>query len=83
MIRFYLNLIGFYNYYKDDNYVLDDYIIESKIDDEGFTILEVKDYDNDIVAEYSGISLPDENDFNSIILFEDTITSLLKGDKLI
>lgn len=72
------------DFVKDGSYYLFfDYLFEPCTDDEGFTYYQVKDYDNNIVGEIAGITLPDENDIDEIENFEKTLAAWLKGQGLI
>lgn len=60
-----------------------DYVFQSTIDDEGFSSLDVYDFEENHMGELGGVALPDEDDREAILNFESLLTTWLKGQGLI
>jgi len=64
-------------------YQLFDYVFEPCNDDEGFTYYQVKDFNDNLLGEIVGITLPDEDDIDEIEYFEFSLTTWLEVQGLI
>ena len=65
------------------DYQLLDYVFHPFNTDEGFTNIEVKDFEDNLLGEIAGLGIPDEDDKEAIIKFEEVLKTWLKGEHLI
>ena len=65
------------------DYQLLDYVFHPFNTDEGFTNIEVKDFNDNLLGEIAGLGIPDEDDKEAIIKFEEVLKTWLKGKYLI
>ena len=63
------------------DYQLLDYVFHPFNTDEGFTNIEVRDFDDDLLGEIAGLEIPDENDKEEVIKFEEILKVWLKGNE--
>lgn len=68
---------------NDGDYQLLDYVFSPFNTDEGFTNIEVRDFNDNLVGEIAGVEIPDENDKEEVIKFEEILKIWLKGESLI
>lgn len=66
-----------------NQYQLCGYVFIPYTDDEGFTHLEIRDFDDILLDEIHGVSIPDEEDLEELVKFEEVLITLLRGFKLI
>lgn len=65
-------------------YQLYDYVLRPFNTDEGFTNIEVTDYDDNIVYEIAGVEMIDEySEIEDILEFEEVVKILLVGEGLL
>ena len=65
------------------DYQLLDYVFHPFNTDEGFTNIEVKGFDDNLLGEIAGLEIPDENDKEEVIKFEEILKVWLKGENLL
>lgn len=65
----------------DGEYELVDYTFRPFNTDDGFTNIEVRDFNGDFLGEIAGVEFPDENDLEEILKFESVLIAWLKGKK--
>ena len=65
------------------DYQLLDYVFHPFNTDEGFTNIEVKDFDDNLLGEIAGLEIPDEYDKEEVIKFEEILKVWLKGENLL
>lgn len=66
------------------DYQVFDYVLSTFNTDEGFTAIEVRDYDDNLVYEIFGIEMIDEDsEIEDILDFESTVKTLLIGEGLL
>lgn len=65
------------------DYQLLDYVFSPFNTNEGFTNIEVEDFEGNFVGEIAGVEIPDEYDKEEIIKFEEILVAWLKGEDLI
>ena len=65
------------------DYQLSDYVFHPFNTDEGFTNIEVRDFEDNLLGEIAGLEIPDEDDKEAIIKFEEVLKTWLKGEHLI
>lgn len=68
---------------NDGDYRLLDYVFSPFNTDEGFTNIEVRDFDGNFISEVAGIEFPDEEDKEEVVKFENILKDWLKGKDLI
>lgn len=68
---------------NDGDYELLDYVFSPFNTEEGFTNIEVRDFDDNFVGEIAGVEIPDENDKYEVSKFEEILIIWLKGEDLI
>lgn len=68
---------------NDGDYELLDYVFSPFNTDEGFTNIEVRDFDDNFVGEIAGVEIPDENDKYEVSKFEEILIIWLKEEDLI
>ena len=66
-----------------NQYQLCDYVFIPYTDDEGFTHLEIRDFDDNLMEEVSGVEIPDEEDMEELLKFEKLLVVILRGLNLI
>ena len=66
-----------------NQYQFCDYVFIPFTDDEGFTNLEIRDFDDNLMEEIAGVEIPDGEDTEEMIKFEKLLTTILKGLDLI
>ena len=66
-----------------NQYQLCDYVFIPYTDDEGFAHLEIRDFDDNLLDEIYGVSIPDEEDLEELVKFYEVLTTLLRGLELI
>lgn len=71
------------HFIDDNEYSLLDYTFKTINTEDGFTNIEVRDFNDDVVGEIAGIEIPDEFDDEAVKQFEDILITWLKGEKLI
>lgn len=71
------------NFVNDGEYQLLDHTFKAINTDDGFTNIEVRDFNEDIVGEIAGLEIPDEFDDEAVKQFEEILITWLKGEKLI
>lgn len=65
-------------------YQIYDYVLRPFNTDEGFTNIEVMDYDDNVVYEIAGVEMIDEDsELQEILDFESTVKTLLIGEGLL
>ena len=62
-----------------NDYQLLDYVFHPFNTDEGFTNIEVRDFDDNLIGEIAGLEIPDEEDKEAIIGFEQILKIWLIG----
>lgn len=65
------------------NYQLFDYVFSTFNSDNGYTNLEVRDFDDNLMGEIENIELPDEDDKDAVLVFEREIINWLQSENLI
>ena len=65
----------------DRDYQLLGYVFHPFTTDEGFTNIEVKDFDDNLLGEIDGLEIPDENDTEEVIKFEEVLKTWLKENE--
>lgn len=65
------------------DYQLLDYVFSPFNTDEGFTNIEVRDFDDNLIGEIAGVEIPDKNDKEEVIKFEEILITWLKGEGLL
>lgn len=68
---------------NDGDYQLLDYIFRPSNTEDGFTNIEIIDFDDILVGELAGLEIPDEDDEEAIIQFEEILITWLKGNSLL
>lgn len=71
------------NFVNDDEYQLLDHTFKAINTEDGFTNIEVRDFNEDIVGEIAGLEIPDEFDDEAVKQFEEILIIWLKGESLI
>ena len=71
------------NFVNDDEYQLLDHTFKAINTEDGFTNIEVRDFNDDVVGEIAGLEIPDEFDDEAVKQFEEILIIWLKGEKLI
>ena len=66
-----------------NDYQLLDYVFHPFNTNEGFTNIEVRDFDDDLLGEIAGLEIPDEYDKEEVIKFEEILKVWLKGENLL
>ena len=66
-----------------NQYQLCDYVFIPYTDDEGFAHLEIRDFDDNLMEEVSGVEIPDEEDMEELLKFEELLVVILRGLNLI
>ena len=65
-------------------YQIYDYVLSAFNDEDGFTQIEVRDYDDNLVFEIAGVEMIDEySDDEEILKFEEVVKTILIGEGLI
>ena len=65
------------------DYQLLDYVLHPFNTDEGFTNIEVRDFGDNLIGEIAGVEIPDEEDKEGLVKFEEILKDWLKGEDLI
>jgi hypothetical protein len=68
---------------NDGDYQLLDYVFSPFNTEDGFTNIEVRDFDDVLVGEIAGLEIPDEDEIEDVIKFEEILKIWLKGEELI
>lgn len=63
-------------------YEFEDFVF-GPFNEDGFTNLEIRDFDDNLMEEIGGVEIPDEDDHEELIKFEKLLTTILKGLDLI
>lgn len=71
------------NFVNDGDYQLISYVFSPFNTEDGFTNIEVRDFDDVLVGEITGLEIPDEYDDEAVKQFEDILIIWLKGESLI
>lgn len=71
------------NFVNDDEYQLLDHTFKAINTEDGFTNIEVRDFNDDVVGEIAGLEIPDEFDDEAVKQFEEILIIWLKGEGLI
>lgn len=71
------------SFVNDGDYQLLDYVFSPFNTEDGFTNIEVRDFDDVLVGEIAGLEIPDEDDEEAIIQFEEILILWLKRESLI
>ena len=71
------------NFVSDGEYQLLGYTFKAINTEDGFTNIEVRDFNDNVVGEIAGLEIPDEFDDEAVKQFEEILIIWLKGKKLI
>jgi hypothetical protein len=65
------------------HYQLLDYVFSPINTDDGFTNIEVRDFGDNLIGEIAGVEIPDEEDKEELVKFEEILKTWLRGKDLI
>lgn len=68
---------------NDGDYQLIDYVFSPFNTEDGFTNIEVRDFNDNLLGEIAGLEFPDEDDKEEVIKFEEILKVWLKGENLL
>jgi hypothetical protein len=71
------------NFVDSGEYQLLDYTFKAINTEDGFTNIEVRDFNEDVVGEIAGLEIPDKFDDEAVIQFESVLITWLEGERLI
>lgn len=71
------------HFVNDGEYQLLDHTFKAINTEDGFTNIEVRDFNDDVVGEIAGLEIPDEFDDEAVKQFEEILIIWLKGESLI